>query len=101
MKDLLAMGENVATIDVSSHTEKQMNDTERKNFPGSVTHLNVRSGLAFFLRCELGITAAWSTSERMGRGMFVAIRRERGRQRILTKRDGGKRCCSPRRLSRR
>ena len=30
-----------------------MNDIERKKFPGSVTHLNEQSGLAFYVRCEL------------------------------------------------
>lgn len=52
LKEGLVAGENVIAIDVSSHTEKQMNDIERKNFPASVTHLNKQSGMAFYLRCE-------------------------------------------------
>ena len=53
LQPLLVAGENVIVIDVSSHTEKQMNDNERQKFPGSVTHLNSQSGLAFYARCEL------------------------------------------------
>jgi len=53
LRPLLKVGENVIAIDVSSHTEKQMNDVERKKFLGSVTHLNQRSGLAFYVRCAL------------------------------------------------
>lgn len=53
LKDLLVAGENIIAIDVSSHTEKQMNDVERKSYPGSVTHLNRQSGLAFYVRCEM------------------------------------------------
>jgi hypothetical protein len=30
-----------------------MNDVERVKFPGSTTHLNRQSGLAFYVRCEL------------------------------------------------
>ncbi len=52
LKPLLVAGENVITIDVSSHTEKQMNDSERQKFPGSAVHLNRQSGLAFYVRCE-------------------------------------------------
>ena len=53
LQPLLVAGENVIVIDVSSHTEKQMNDNERQKFPGSVTHFNKQSGLAFYARCEL------------------------------------------------
>ena len=53
LKPLLVAGENVVTMDVSSHTEKAMNDTERKKYPASAMHLNPRSGLAFYARCEL------------------------------------------------
>ncbi|MEA3213242.1 MAG: hypothetical protein QOE70_6299 [Chthoniobacter sp.] len=53
LKPLLVAGENVIAIDISSHTEKQMNDVERKKFPASTTHLNAQSGLAFYVRCEL------------------------------------------------
>jgi mono/diheme cytochrome c family protein len=48
---LLLVGENTIAIDVSSHTEKQMNDNERKAHPASANHLNTQSGLAFYLRC--------------------------------------------------
>lgn len=50
IKPLLQVGENAIIIAVSSHTEKQMNDVERGKFPGSVTHLNKQSGLAFYAR---------------------------------------------------
>ena len=50
-KPLLVPGENAITLDVSSHTEKQMNDDEKKKFPASLTHLNAQSGVAFYLRC--------------------------------------------------
>jgi len=53
LRPLLKAGENVIAIDVSSHTEKQMNDVERKKYPASVTHLNKQSGLAFYVRCAL------------------------------------------------
>ena len=49
----LVAGENVIAIDVSSHTEKGMNDSERKQFPASTEHLNKQSGIAFFVRCVL------------------------------------------------
>ena len=48
---LLVAGENVIAIDMSSHTEKGMNDSERKQFPASTEHLNAQSGVAFYLRC--------------------------------------------------
>jgi hypothetical protein len=54
IKSLLIAGENVITVDVSSHTEKQMNDSERKLYPASVTHLNAQSGLAFYLQIKSG-----------------------------------------------
>jgi mono/diheme cytochrome c family protein len=53
LRPLLQAGENAIAISVSSHTEKQMNDVERPKFPGSVTHLNKLSGLAFYTRIEL------------------------------------------------
>ncbi|MDB6171185.1 MAG: hypothetical protein JWL59_496 [Chthoniobacteraceae bacterium] len=54
LKSLLVAGENIITVDVSSHTEKQMNDSERKLYPASVTHLNATSGLAFYLQIKSG-----------------------------------------------
>ena len=51
---LLKAGENVVCINVDSHTEKQMNDTERKQFPESAQHFNKSSGLAFYLRSRAG-----------------------------------------------
>jgi hypothetical protein len=53
LKPLLAAGDNIITIDVSSHTEKGMNDIERQKYPASTEHLNKQSGLAFYLRCLL------------------------------------------------
>lgn len=53
LQPLLKAGENLITIDVSSHTEKQMNESERKNFPASAEHLNQKSGVAFYVRCEM------------------------------------------------
>lgn len=44
---LLVAGENVIVIDVSSHTEKDINDEERQQFPASADHLNQQSGVAF------------------------------------------------------
>ena len=59
LQPLLVAGENVVTVDVSSHTEKQINDVERTQYPGAPTHLNRHSGLAFYVRCVLpGETAA-------------------------------------------
>ena len=49
LQPLLVAGENVLVIDISSHTEKGMNDTERKQFPASTEHLNKQSGVAFYL----------------------------------------------------
>ncbi len=53
LKPLLIPGENIIAVEVSSHTEKSLNDTERKNHPESATHLNAQSGLAFYVRCEM------------------------------------------------
>ena len=50
----LTSGENAVAIRVDSHTEKQMSDSERKQFPASAEHLNKVSGMAFYLRCRLG-----------------------------------------------
>ncbi|MEI9893236.1 MAG: hypothetical protein WDN28_04855 [Chthoniobacter sp.] len=47
---MLQVGDNVIVVDVSSHTEKQMNDIERSKYPGSLIHLNRQSGLAFYAR---------------------------------------------------
>ncbi len=68
---LLRPGDNVITIDVTSHTEKAMNDDERKRYPASAEHLNARPGLAFFLRArtpggnvELRSDANWKSMRR-------------------------------------
>lgn len=53
LQPMLVAGENIISIDISSHTEKAMNDAERKKFPASTEHLNKQSGIAFFLRCGL------------------------------------------------
>jgi hypothetical protein len=51
LQPLLKVGENVIAIDINSHTEKGMNDDERKAFPSSTMHLNAQSGLAFYAHC--------------------------------------------------
>ncbi|MEO7318372.1 MAG: DUF1549 domain-containing protein, partial [Chthoniobacteraceae bacterium] len=53
LQPMLVAGENMISIDVSIHTEKAMNDNERKQFPASTEHLNQQSGMAFFVRCAL------------------------------------------------
>ena len=53
LQPLLVAGENLIAINVSSHTEKQVNDVERPKYPGATTHLNARPGLAFYARCEM------------------------------------------------
>jgi hypothetical protein len=50
IQPLLKTGDNVIVVDVSSHTEKQMNDVERSKYPASLTHLNPQSGMAFYVR---------------------------------------------------
>ena len=63
LQPLLIAGENVISIDVSSHTEKGMNDAERKQFPASTEHLNKQSGVAFFVRCILPEVVDIATDE--------------------------------------
>ncbi|HYR57867.1 MAG TPA: DUF1553 domain-containing protein, partial [Chthoniobacteraceae bacterium] len=53
LESLLLDGDNAIAIDISSHTEKAMNDDEKKKYPGSLTHLNAQSGFAFYLRCTM------------------------------------------------
>ncbi|MGV3533083.1 MAG: DUF1549 domain-containing protein, partial [Chthoniobacteraceae bacterium] len=53
LQPLLKAGENVISINVNSHTEKGMNDDERREYPASTMHLNPRSGVAFYGRCIL------------------------------------------------
>ena len=53
LRSLLLPGENVIVIDISSHTEKGMNEDERKKYPASTAHLNAQSGFAFYLKCTL------------------------------------------------
>jgi hypothetical protein len=50
----LKAGENVFVVSVDSHTNKGLNDTERKEFPKSTHHANKHSGLAFYARCTVG-----------------------------------------------
>lgn len=50
IRPMLVAGDNAIVIDVSSHTEKQMNDIERGKYPASLIHLNPQSGLAFYAR---------------------------------------------------
>jgi len=59
----LQAGENVISISVDSHTEKQMSDSERKQFPESAQHLNQVSGVAFYLRCRTGDAFSEWTSD--------------------------------------
>ncbi|MGB8170652.1 MAG: DUF1549 domain-containing protein [Chthoniobacteraceae bacterium] len=70
LRSLLRVGQNVIAIDVSSFTEKAMNEDERKRYPASANHLNAQSGLAFFLHCalsdgrpavNLGTDETWTT----------------------------------------
>jgi len=72
---LLQPGDNAIAIDVSSHTEKGMNDDERQRFPASAEHLNARPGLAFYLRAtglgadlELRSDASWRVARRPAAG---------------------------------
>ena len=51
--DLVA-GQNTIAIDVTSHTEKKLNDVERLQFPKSRNHLNTVSGVGFYLHADLG-----------------------------------------------
>lgn len=53
LKSHLKAGENSIVLDVSSHTEKQLNDIEEKQFPASRNHLNKISGVAFYLHASL------------------------------------------------
>lgn len=53
LKPRLLEGGNTIAIDVSSHTEKGMNDEEKKKYPASLHHLNRQSGFAFYLRCTM------------------------------------------------
>ncbi len=53
LKPLLVAGENLISVNISSHTEKQVNDNERAKYPGATTHLNARPGFAFYTRCEM------------------------------------------------
>ena len=48
LRSLLLPGENVIVIDLSSHTEKGMNEDERKKYPASTANLNAQSGFAFW-----------------------------------------------------
>ena len=59
----LVAGENAIVIDVSSHTEKGMNDSERKKYPASTEHLNQQSGIVFYLRCGPGNLAQIASDE--------------------------------------
>ena len=81
LQPLLVAGNNVISVDISSHTEKQINDSERKAFPGASTHLNRQSGFAFYLRCalpgdanalEITSDATWSV-RRNPDGAFNAV----------------------------
>ena len=49
----LHAGENLVAISIDSHTEKAMNDTERKQFPASTQHLNRGPGWPFICAAAL------------------------------------------------
>src|SRR4051812_27944788 len=55
----LKKGSNVIAVSIDSHTEKQMNDTERRENPTSTQHLNEQSGFA----CYIGSRAGGKTTE--------------------------------------
>jgi hypothetical protein len=50
LKSALKPGDNLIVMDVSSHTEKSLNDEEKLLYPGSRNHLNKVSGVGFYLR---------------------------------------------------
>jgi hypothetical protein len=50
----LRAGENVIVINVDSHTDKSLTDTERKEYPGALQHFNQTSGLACYVGYEAG-----------------------------------------------
>ena len=54
LKSHLVIGPNAIVLEVSSHTQKQMNDEEEKQFPASRNHVNKISGVAFYLRANFG-----------------------------------------------
>ena len=45
----LQIGQNVVVLDVTSHTGKNLNDVEVKQYPASRNHLNKVSGVGFYL----------------------------------------------------
>ncbi len=53
LRKFLRAGENIIALEISSLTEKAMNDEERARFPKSADHLNPRSGVAFYLHASL------------------------------------------------
>jgi len=63
LKKNLVPGDNVIVIDVSSHTEKRLNDAERLQFPQSLHHLNRVSSVAFYLRANFGKGSAAESME--------------------------------------
>ncbi len=50
----LKAGENVIAVAIDSHTEKQMNDIESRQFPASQHHLNKNPGFACYIRARAG-----------------------------------------------
>ena len=62
---LLVVGKNAVVINVSSHTEKGMNTTERELYPQSIHHENKAPGFAFYAHLgegvELTSDATWKT----------------------------------------
>jgi hypothetical protein len=54
LKSALAPGDNLIVMEVSSHTEKSLNDAEKLQYPASRNHVNTVSGVGFYLRATFG-----------------------------------------------
>ena len=50
LQPVLKPGENLIVVSADSHTDKAMTDTERKQYPQSLKHINARPGFAFYAR---------------------------------------------------
>jgi hypothetical protein len=54
VKPNLMIGDNVIVLEVTSHTAKDLNDVEVRQYPASRNHLNAVSGVGFCLRLQEG-----------------------------------------------
>ncbi|HET6246424.1 MAG TPA: DUF1549 domain-containing protein [Tepidisphaeraceae bacterium] len=52
VKGRLRIGVNHIVLDVSSHTEKSLNDDEKEKYKAALNHLNKISGMAFYMRTK-------------------------------------------------